>query len=122
MLIKLKKAQSTAEYAILISVIVGAALAMQVYVKRSLQAKMHDASGVLSATTGDVTGDGVTLGTSKQYEPYYAIERSSGTNRTVDASSSDTTLAGGGMTRTSNKDIDADSTSSEDTGFTVTEE
>ena len=48
MLIKLKKAQSTAEYAILISVIVGAALAMQVYIKRSLQAKMHDAGVALT--------------------------------------------------------------------------
>jgi len=39
MLIKLKQAQSTAEYAILISVIVGAALAMQVYIKKVFASK-----------------------------------------------------------------------------------
>ena len=58
MLIKFKKAQSTAEYAILFSLVVGAALAMQVYIKRSIQAKMHDAGVALTSVTGDVTGDG----------------------------------------------------------------
>jgi len=39
-----KKAQSTAEYAILISLVVGAALAMQHEVRRALQARIHDAA------------------------------------------------------------------------------
>jgi len=72
MLRKFKKAQSTAEYAIMIGVIVGAALAMQVYLKRSLNAKMKDAGDALTSVSGDITGGGVMLGTTKQYEPYYA--------------------------------------------------
>jgi len=122
MLIKLKKAQSTAEYAILISVIVGAALAMQVYVKRSLQAKMHDASGVLSATSGDVTGDGVTLGTSRQYEPYYADQRVSSINRSVTGTSTSDTGDGGLLDRASDKTVTATSSGTEATHALVTEE
>lgn len=37
-----KKAQNTAEYAILIGIVVAAAVAMQTYVKRGLQARIKD--------------------------------------------------------------------------------
>ena len=122
MLIKFKKAQSTAECAILISVIVGAALAMQVYIKRSLQAKMHDAGIALTDVTADITGDGVILGTMKQYEPYYAVQRISDINRETISSSSATTSEGGALARTSQQDIDMTSTGEEQSHTTVIQE
>ena len=57
-----KKGQNTAEYAILIALVVGAAVAMQTYVKRSWQ------GGVKFAVDKVKKSDGVT----GQYEPYYS--------------------------------------------------
>jgi len=122
MLIKLKKAQSTAEYAILISVIVGAALAMQVYIKRSLQAKMHDAGVALTDVSDDITGDGVVLGTLRQYEPYYAEQRLSNVDRDTSLSSSATTSDGGALARTSTSDIDVSSDTTEQSHALVIQE
>jgi len=122
MLIKLRKAQSTAEYAILISVIVGAALAMQVYIKRSLQAKMHDAGVALTDVSDDITGDGVVLGTMKQYEPYYAEQRLSDVDRSTVTSSSAITSEGGALARTSDQDIDVSSDSTEQSHTLVIQE
>ena len=62
------KGQSTAEYAILIGLVIAAAVAMQIYVKRGLQARVHDASQVLVRQTSNAA-DG--LAASGQYEPYY---------------------------------------------------
>ena len=56
-----KKGQNTAEYAILIALVVAAAVAMQTYVKRSWQ------GGVKFAVDKVKKSDGVT----GQYEPYY---------------------------------------------------
>jgi len=67
--LKNKKAQSTAEYAVLLGLVIGAVVTMQVYVKRSLQAKVKDASDLLTLQTGDVSGHA--LATTEQYEPYY---------------------------------------------------
>ncbi len=65
-----KKGQNIVEYAVLVALVVGAAVAMQTYVKRSLQAKIHDAA---DAEITNTAIDGVTLSfTNKQYEPYYA--------------------------------------------------
>jgi len=64
-----KKAQSTAEYAVLFGLVVGAVITMQVYVKRSLQAKVKDASKLMTDQTGAV--EGIDLATTEQYEPYY---------------------------------------------------
>jgi len=63
-LIKNKKAQQTAEYALLISLVVAAVIAMQTYAQRTIQARIRDASQYLTAQTS-------ALGTSNQYEPYY---------------------------------------------------
>ncbi len=71
-LVKRRKAQSTAEYAILFGVIIAAVVGMQTYVKRSLSAKMKDTSDALTSVTGDVSGDGNILKTTWQYEPYYS--------------------------------------------------
>ena len=58
------KGQSTAEYAILIALVVAAVIAMQTYAKRALQAKVRDASLYMVAQTNE-------MGNSVQYEPYY---------------------------------------------------
>jgi cell division protein FtsX len=63
-LIKNKKAQNTAEYAILISLVVAGIIAMQTYAQRALQARVRDASQHLATVTSN-------LGGTKQYEPYY---------------------------------------------------
>lgn len=63
-LIKNKKAQNTAEYAILISLVVAGIIAMQTYAQRALQARVRDAAQYLSDTTNG-------LGNTVQYEPYY---------------------------------------------------
>ena len=72
-----KKAQNTAEYALLISLVVAAVIAMQTYAQRTIQARIRDASKYLVNQTS-------TLGQSNQYEPYYltsdyTVERSDDT-------------------------------------------
>lgn len=61
---KNKKAQNTAEYAILIALVIAAAMAIQTYVKRGLQARVRDAVIKYAEDTSD-------LGATSQYEPYY---------------------------------------------------
>ena len=73
-LLKNKKAQNTAEYALLIALVVAGVIAMQTYAQRALQARVRDASLYLTNSTS-------TLGTTNQYEPYYlssnyAVDRS----------------------------------------------
>jgi len=58
------KGQNTAEYAILIGLVVAAAIAMQTYVKRGVQGRFADEVDDMAAQTSE-------LGTTKQYEPYY---------------------------------------------------
>jgi Flp pilus assembly pilin Flp len=63
-LIRNKKAQQTAEYALLISLVVAAVIAMQTYAQRTIQARIRDASAYLTDATS-------ALGRTNQYEPYY---------------------------------------------------
>ena len=72
-LMKNKKAQQTAEYALLISLVVAAIIAMQTYAQRTIQARIRDASASLTSKTSD-------LGNTVQYEPYY-LETSYDTSR-----------------------------------------
>lgn len=65
---KNKKAQNTAEYAILIALVIGAVVAMQTYAQRALQARLRDASTQLTIQTTQ-------LGNSLQFEPYYLNTR-----------------------------------------------
>ena len=89
------KGQNTAEYAILIGVIIAAAIAMQVYVRRGMQARVKDA--VDFTTTADVdSGDTFFNDSVSQYEPYYM---NSELTTTQDGSSSSATLIGGGTDR-----------------------
>jgi hypothetical protein len=67
-LLKNKKAQSTAEYAIVIALVVAAAMAMQVYLKRSMQGGIKFAVDKAAKSGG--TG---------QYEPYYLESSYNGT-------------------------------------------
>jgi uncharacterized protein (UPF0333 family) len=65
-----RKGQNIAEYSILIALVIGAAVAMQVYVKRGFQGRVKDAvdhTGA-AATVGDTT---LTF-SGNQYEPGYA--------------------------------------------------
>lgn len=69
----LRKGQSAAEYAIVLSVVVAAAIAMQTYVKRSMQGGVKFAVDKLSVTEKGKTG---------QYEPYYIESTYESTTKT----------------------------------------
>ena len=86
-LLKSKKAQNTAEYAILISLVVAGIIAMQTYAQRALQARVRDAGKYLVDET-------TILGPTKQYEPYYLT-----TNYTVTRNESETQLLDNTTTR-----------------------
>jgi len=62
--LKNKKAQNTAEYALLIALVVAGVIAMQTYAQRAMQARIKDASTYMSSQTKSI-------GNSIQYEPYY---------------------------------------------------
>ncbi len=59
-----RKGQNTAEYAILIALVVGGVIAMQTYAQRALQGRIRDASVQFRDSTGEI-------GNTLQYEPYY---------------------------------------------------
>jgi hypothetical protein len=82
-----KRGQSTAEYAIVIGLVIAAAVAMQVYIKRGVQAKIK---GVV-----DYAPD--PMFTTGQYEPDYA---SSEMDSTRTSSTSIETKAQGEVVRT----------------------
>ena len=69
-----KKAQQTAEYAILIALVVGAVIAMQTYAQRTIQARIRGASMYLSRGADEPVAQNV-LGTDLQYEPYYLSQQ-----------------------------------------------
>jgi uncharacterized protein (UPF0333 family) len=74
-----KKAQTTAEYAILIALVVGAVIAMQIYVRRSLQSKIRDAADfTVNVSAANASFNFTSRG---QYEPYYYNSTSSTTQR-----------------------------------------
>jgi Flp pilus assembly pilin Flp len=75
--LKNRKAQNTAEYALLIALVVAGVIAMQTYAQRALQARVHDASVYLESGTN-------TIGNSTQYEPYYLQSNYSVNSDSVD--------------------------------------
>lgn len=85
-----KRGQNTMEYAILIGVIVAAAVAMQVYVRRGMQARIKDA--VDSSLTQDTSG----VFNTSQYVPYYL---DTSTLTTQQSTSSEAMAVGGQITR-----------------------
>ena len=78
---KNKRAQNTAEYAILIALVVGGVIAMQTYAQRTLQGRLRDASVKLRDETN-------AIGNTLQYEPYYT-----NTSALMDKSSTKTQTA-----------------------------
>lgn len=60
-----RKAQNTAEYAILIALVIGGVVAMQTYAQRALQGRIR------SAARDYLGGNTSELGNTGQYEPYY---------------------------------------------------
>ena len=81
-----RKGQNTAEYAILIALIVAGAIAMQTYIKRGFQGGVK------------YTVDKMGTGTTNQYEPYYMQQK----YQTTQAGYKDTegtSSAGGAVTR-----------------------
>ncbi|MDD2679214.1 MAG: hypothetical protein PHO03_00210 [Candidatus Omnitrophica bacterium] len=75
---KNRRAQSTMEYALLIAVVIGVFSAMQIYMRRSMQAKVKSGADNMSTVVlqGTEAGDKTQalFGTEKQYEPYYIRE------------------------------------------------
>jgi len=89
------KAQSTAEYAIVIGVVIAVAVGMQIYVKRGLQAKVK---GVTDFNDSQAVSDGI-LGTTQQFEPDYTTTTGAGMHTTVESAETATTTEGGGVKR-----------------------
>lgn len=89
-----RKGQNTAEYAILIGVIVAAAIAMQIYIRRGMQARIKDAVDYTSTADDDA---GMNVFSSTQYEPYYM---STDFTTTQTGATTEAMQVGGGMTRT----------------------
>lgn len=90
MLIKLRKAQNTAEYAILIGLVIGAAIAMQTYVKRALQGRFQGGIHYMVNATPEVSSNRFPY----QYEPYYMQQEQVGTQQ----SSTNTSIHDSGIT------------------------
>ena len=72
-LFKNKRGQNTAEYAILIALVVGGVIAMQTYAQRTMQARLRDASKMFTSSTTEI-------GNTEQYEPYY-LNTTAGTDK-----------------------------------------
>jgi len=76
-LLRNKKAQNTMEYALLIAIVIGVFTAMQIYVRRGLQARIKAGTdnipGMVITQVGTVGNVAATnmFGTAEQYEPYY---------------------------------------------------
>ena len=71
-----RRGQSIAEYAILFAVVIGAYVAMQVYTKRGMQARVKSGTDALTSITTDVASAGdanlkASFAKQSQYEPYY---------------------------------------------------
>lgn len=97
MFIKLnsRRGQNTAEYAILIGVIVAAAIAMQIYIRRGMQARVKDAVDFTMTADEDA---GNALFTQSQYEPYYM---QTDFQTTQQAQTSEALQVGGGIVKDS---------------------
>ena len=87
-----RSGQSMAEYAIVLTVVIGAIVAMQLFVKRGLQGKVKDATDLVSVPGGAGT---------KQFEPDYA---SSNYDVTQSQKSRDTYNKGGTVFRDTQKE------------------
>ena len=85
-----RSGQSTAEYAIVLGLVIAAALAMQVYVRRGIQGKMKDAT--------DYNDPAATMLKTTQYEPNYQTTTAMVSTRVGEEEAE--TYKGGGVRRT----------------------
>lgn len=100
MLIKITKAQSTLEYALILAVIVGALLTMQNYLKRSVQGKLQ--------ATADEIGEQYSPGlTQKTDHMTSKVDKITETTVYGEAGKTTTEIAGGKQEQTSNREIKA---------------
>ena len=74
------KGQSTAEYAVVIAIVLGAVIGMQTFVKRGLQGRYKLATDTLTKVPGAANIPGFESNLS-QYEPYYAQQSITTTRR-----------------------------------------
>ncbi|MBF0523286.1 MAG: hypothetical protein HQL24_09560 [Candidatus Omnitrophica bacterium] len=111
-LFKNKKAQNTAEYAILISLVVAAIVAMQTYAQRSLQARIKDSAALMTSVKGDagtvtdwsgVTKTGNAIAATSQYEPYYLSQSYNIDSASTEAKFADNSTVGMNSTSTRNR-------------------
>lgn len=74
-LLKNRQAQNTVEYALLIVIIIGVFSAMQIYLKRGMQARLKAGTDgipdLVLSQSGDTSLGTKLFGTQTQYEPYY---------------------------------------------------
>jgi uncharacterized protein (UPF0333 family) len=94
-----KKAQATAEYAIIIGVVIAALIAMQTYVKRGLNSKIQQATDHTYSPAGSLA---VTFDAG-QYEPYYASSNFTTTRST--GQEQESTFVGGSVQRNITDDV-----------------
>jgi len=73
-----RKGQNIAEYSILIALVIAAAVAMQVYVKRGIQGRVADAVDYKPSL--NIMGNTMSM-TTNQYEPYYQSESNDAVTR-----------------------------------------
>jgi uncharacterized protein (UPF0333 family) len=108
-----KRGQNTAEYAVLLALVIGAAVGIQTYVKRGVQGRLHDASKQYTdeLNTGANATEWTALKSTAlaaptlvpQYEPTYINSKSS---RVTTKDKVDSVMAKGGkLTRTFDSDI-----------------
>ena len=91
MLRRMRKGQSTAEYAIVIALVISAAVAMQIYIKRQLQGKVKNAVDYNESTDNGLEDAGT------QYDPYY--QTSTNVKSVADRTETTQTFDGGKVTR-----------------------
>jgi hypothetical protein len=70
----LKRAQTTAEYEVLIALVIGAVGAMQIYVKRGIQGRVKEVVDHVGSAAA--VGNSTFCFTTCQYEPYYVCSQS----------------------------------------------
>jgi Flp pilus assembly pilin Flp len=92
-----KKAQSTAEYVLILGFVVAAVIAMQTYVKRGLQGRIRDVVDYTGQETKSGGADVVKF-SAAQYEPYYLESSFDNTHRTTNEN--EKVLTGGAIDRT----------------------
>jgi uncharacterized protein (UPF0333 family) len=94
-----RKGQNVLEYSILIALVVGAAIAMQTYVKRGINGRIKNA--VDHVGTGSDVGGATLTFDGNQYEPYYA---ESHTGTTSDSQVNQVIAADGSTTNNVNNE------------------